>query len=89
MPTEAVLLTDYRMDGVSDTAVQWITDASRYHRPSEAALMNHDAVATACERFLSTILVSCPPSRDRTIAINKVREARMWANSAIATGGKL
>jgi len=34
------------------------------------------------------ILGCCPAGAERTIAIRKLQEARMWANAAIAFDGK-
>jgi hypothetical protein len=34
------------------------------------------------------ILQSCPQSAERTLAIRKLQEARMWANAAIVFDGK-
>lgn len=86
---EDVLLTDYRGEGLSEDAQEWIIAASIYHAPSSKQQAAHRQVAAACGGMLDEILKQCPPSRDRTIALNKVREARMWANSAIATEGKV
>jgi hypothetical protein len=35
-----------------------------------------------------TIIANVPPGPDRTVAIRKVREARMDANSGITNGGR-
>jgi hypothetical protein len=86
---EDVLLTDYRDKVLSTDALAWTGEASRHQPPTEKAKEGHAYVAGACTSMLRTILANCPPSRDRTIALNKIREARMWANSAIATEGKL
>jgi len=86
---EDVLLTDYRKTGISTDALTWGHEASVYHPPTSDAVAAHTRVNKVCEVMLHEILEHCPPSRDRTIALNKVREARMWANSSIATEGKL
>jgi hypothetical protein len=43
-----------------------------------------EALATA----VKVIVANVPPSADRTVAIRKIREARMDANSAITHNGK-
>jgi hypothetical protein len=84
-----VLTTDYRGEALLADAKSWAHEASVYHRPTEDAIPRHEIVNQACQEMLKIVLQCCPPSRDRTIALNKVREARMWANSAIATEGRL
>jgi hypothetical protein len=39
-------------------------------------------------RFYETILGHCPRSAERTIAVRKLQEARMWANAAVVFDGR-
>ena len=78
------LHVDYREGGLTEEAIRWARHASFYHKPTEAAVVAHNEVNASCELSLRTILENCPPSADRTHAVNHVRQARMWANSAIA-----
>ena len=78
-----VITGDYR-GGLDDEALAWIEHASVYHAPTPAAIAAHAAVAQGCQDFLATILLNCPPSADRTRALNMARDARMVANSSIA-----
>ena len=45
-------------------------------------------VRAALAEAVKVIIRNVPPSPDRTVAIRKLREARMDANSAITHGGK-
>ena len=78
-----VIHHDYREGGLTVEAQEWIEHASNFHSHPERAEV-FKALAMACEDNLQAILENCPPCPDRTHALNKVREARMWANSAIA-----
>lgn len=80
-----IIHEDFRKDGLSPEAVAWARHASHYHPPATDAVREaHRLIAEACEASLVAILERCPPSADRTHALNHVRQARMWANSAIA-----
>jgi hypothetical protein len=65
-----------------------IDDAFEYHpwtnAQQQAGLEVRSVLATA----VKVIVHNVPPGPDRTVAIRKLREARMDANSAITHGGK-
>lgn len=46
---------------------------------------NIEGVLTAA---YDVFLDNCPPSAERTLAIRKLQEARMWANAAIVFDGR-
>jgi len=46
------------------------------------------AVRAALASAVKTIILNVPPGPDRTVAIRKLREARMDCNSAITHNGK-
>jgi len=46
------------------------------------------AVNAAAYAMYQIILATCPRSPERTIAIRKLQEARMWANAAIVFDGR-
>jgi len=48
----------------------------------------HKAVERAISNAYDTLRASCPESAERTLAIRKLQEARMWANAAIVFDGK-
>jgi hypothetical protein len=45
-------------------------------------------VREALSAAVKAVIGHCPPCADRSAAIRAVREARMWALSAISHGGK-
>lgn len=62
----------------------WFT----YHAPTESDREKYIAIREKAKKLVETIIESCPPSADRTVAVRKVREAVMTANASIACGGK-
>lgn len=69
-----------------------ITDADRedyakrftYHAPELDQATRYVELRSQARDFLELIVGSCPPSRERSLAITKLEEAIMWANAAIA-----
>jgi hypothetical protein len=61
-----------------------LKDVVYWHQCSPTQVQRLETIARQCECFLSIVLDICPDCRDRSIAITKIREARMWANSAIS-----
>jgi hypothetical protein len=51
-------------------------------------LAHYRAISQASTVLYDTILGHAPQSAERTIAVRKLQEARMWANAAIALEGK-
>jgi hypothetical protein len=46
------------------------------------------SVNAAAYMMYEVLLQDCPRSAERTLAIRKLQEARMWANAAIAFDGR-
>jgi hypothetical protein len=65
-----------------------IEDAFEYHPWTEIQKVQGQAIREALAHAFKVIIQNAPPSPDRTVALRKLREARMDANSAITHGGK-
>ena len=65
-----------------------IDDMFEYHKWSDAQVEAGKRIRKALADAVKIIIADVPPSPDRTIAIRKLREARMDCNSAITHGGK-
>ena len=65
-----------------------IEDAFEYHKWTGAQIEAGMRIRQALAAAVKIIVQDVPPCPDRTVAIRKVREARMDANSAITHGGK-
>lgn len=66
-----------------------IEDAFIYHPWDQEKITKGNAVRAALVGAVKAIIQNVPAGPDRTVAIRKIREARMDANSAISFGGKL
>jgi hypothetical protein len=65
-----------------------VDDAFEYHEWGQAQIAAGRTVRSALSVAVKTIIANVPPGPDRTVAIRKIREARMDCNSAITHGGK-
>jgi hypothetical protein len=65
-----------------------IDDAFEYHAWTPDQVENGKNVRKALADAVKVIVANVPPGPDRTVAIRKIREARMDANSAITHGGR-
>lgn len=61
-----------------------LDNAFTYHAPHGDQIVRYAALRSAGKDLAAAIAASCPPSPERTAAINRVREAIMWANASIA-----
>ena len=65
-----------------------LTDVFKHHPPmDEQTVKDHAKIRQVALFLATTINQVCPDCADQTKAINKVREAMMWANTAIALKG--
>jgi hypothetical protein len=65
-----------------------VVDMFQYHPWNEDQIAAGNEVRDHLAIAYSTILKHVPPGPDRSVALRKLREARMDANSAITHGGK-
>jgi hypothetical protein len=65
-----------------------IEDAFEYHSWDDSKVAQGKSVRLALADAVKAIVANVPPCPDRTVAIRKIREARMDANSAITHDGK-
>lgn len=64
-----------------------VDDVMTYHKPTDEQLPKYAAVKEAITHAANVIIDNVPECADRTVAIRKLREARMDANAAIALNG--
>ena len=65
-----------------------VEDAFEYHEWTPEQVEAGTRVRRVLADAVLQIILDVPPGPDRTVAIRKIREARMDANSAITHGGK-
>lgn len=56
----------------------------RYHKPDARRLEMHEAINKVMIHTALVVTANTPGSREQSLAITKLEEARMWANAAIA-----
>lgn len=71
-------------DGIT---VESITHRFTYHAPKEGQPKLYEDLRASARELALDILGSCPQSRERQIAVQKLEEAVFWANAAIARNG--
>lgn len=72
---------------MAEITLENVHESMIYHAPDEAQKVAHGKIADGAEVFARIILENAPRCADRSVALRKVREARMDANSAIANRG--
>lgn len=56
----------------------------KYHTPKTGQAEKYVAIRAMAKEFACLISVSCPESREKSLAVTKIEEAVFWANAAIA-----
>ena len=59
----------------------------KYHPPTPETLPKYKALNQAAKNFAAVVMQFCPPGADRTAAVEKIIEAKMTANKAVALDG--
>lgn len=65
-----------------------LIDAFTYHAPKGDQPERYQNLRKWGLEFAMVINASCPPSRERSLAITNLEQAIMWANAAIARNEK-
>ena len=66
-----------------------IEEVMTYHSPNPSQLHQHEKIQNAAIEFSRVIMTATHPCADQSTALRCVREARMWANAAIALRGMI
>lgn len=77
-----------RESTVTDEVVKTVVDQFEYHKWDQAKIDQGFLVRQALQEASLVIIANVPPSADRSVALRKLREARMDCNSAITHDGK-
>lgn len=75
------------MYSLTDTEEKILTEW-HYHKPNLSQTERFPAINDATREAAKVIMQCCPPSPERTLAIRKLQEARMWANASIVMNEK-
>jgi hypothetical protein len=55
-----------------------------YHAPMGTQTERYTAIRETAKQFANLIMDFCPTSREKDVAIERIRESVMWANASIA-----
>ena len=55
-----------------------------HHSPSEEGVLRHKRLSDAASAILSVIESVVPDGREKSLAITKIEEAKMWASAGVA-----
>jgi len=82
-------VTDVTWDANHPIGVHAIDNPMRYIDTDDPdTIRRFEVVNDSAYQMYMTILERCPRSAERTLAIRKLQEARMWANAAIVFDGR-
>jgi len=59
-----------------------------YHAPSESQIKRYGQIRHEAGLFAGMLLMQCPPSRERSLALTNLETAVFFANAAIARNEK-
>jgi hypothetical protein len=72
----------------TDITDEEVANVFDFHPWTDDQIAAGKAVRAALGNAFQVVIRNVPPSADRTVALRKIREARMDANSAITHGGR-
>ena len=64
-----------------------IESSFTYHPVSKDQMQRNVEIMSSAKMLALLIEAHCPPSSERTLALRKLQECVMWANSSIAING--
>lgn len=76
------------LNRATDISDEEVADVFDYHKWTDEQVASGKLVREALGKAFQVVIRTVPPCPDRTVALRKIREARMDANSAITHGGK-
>jgi len=65
-----------------------ITNKFSYHKPSEGGIESHGILTDSFLIVCDIVEDICPDGREKSLAITKLEEAKMWASAAVARNEK-
>jgi dihydroorotase-like cyclic amidohydrolase len=65
-----------------------IDDIFTYHRPFADQQKRYEQMRDGAKHLAHILNLSCPESREKSLAITSLQQAIMWANASIAINEK-
>jgi len=69
---------------LSEQQQQHLNNTYTYHEPKDDQPKRYETLRADTKRLAAVILLLCPDSRERSIALTKLEECSFWANASIA-----
>lgn len=66
-------------------ALDFIQRAFSYYTPEGDQALRYNSMRNAAKEFAMAIISNVPAGRERTVAMERLRESAMWANIGIIT----
>lgn len=75
------LIRDPKNRTVTDPEVH---DRMTYHAPSQEGIRRHSTLSVIFENVMQEVDAIVPPGREKSLALTKLEEAKMWASAGVA-----
>ncbi len=69
---------------LSPEDLAYLETTFRYHPPKGDQPQRYETLRAAARAFAIQILLNCPQSRERSLALTNLEQGVMWANAAVA-----
>jgi hypothetical protein len=64
-----------------------LSEQFTYRKPTDEEVAVMGSISDALKQVAKTIELALPPSAERTLALRKLQEGRMWTNAAVIFTG--
>lgn len=64
-----------------------LSEQFTYRKPTDEEVAVMGSISDALKQVAQTIELALPPSAERTLALRKLQEGRMWTNAAVIFTG--
>lgn len=69
---------------ISDDEIKRLEKDFTYHTPMADQVPRYNEIRDLAKAYAGTLMLNCPPSRERSLALTSLEECVMWANASIA-----
>lgn len=69
---------------VTDQDLDELNKRFNYHKPKNDQPERYQVLRDEAKKVAGSIMINCPSSRERSLALTALEEAIFWANAAIA-----
>jgi hypothetical protein len=69
---------------ITDDEIRRLDKDFTYHAPAADQVPRYNEIRDLAKAYAGILMLNCPPSRERSLALTALEECVMWANAAIA-----